>query len=255
MADRALQPGLPPLRLGRAVLVLACAAALIVLAVALTHLRAVAPGPSQFNPLYAVSGLLVGALVGLTGVGGGALMTPLLVLLFHFQPGAAVGTDLLYASATKTVGTAVHGANRTVNWKIVGWMALGSVPATIATVIALYALRAHGTDTAKLISTVLGFALLLTAVTLLVRKQIFAFAERHALQPSPRATTVLTVALGALLGVLITLSSVGAGAIGVTILGLPLSQAAGVADRGLRHRARRAADPDRGVGALGHGFG
>ena len=156
--------------------------------------------------------------MGVTGVGGGSLMTPLLVLLFGFHPSTAVGTDLLYASATKGVGTVVHGANRTVDWKIAGRMAMGSVPATILTVGLLYALHLHGDAASKLISTVLGFALVLTAVTLLFRRQIFEFAARRAVEPGPRATLILTVVLGAVLGVLITLSSVGAGAIGVTVL-------------------------------------
>jgi uncharacterized protein len=179
---------------------------------------AVGTRTTGFNPLYAISGLLVGVLVGLTGVGGGSLMTPLLVLLFGFHPSTAVGTDLLYASATKSVGTLVHGANRTVDWKITGRLALGSVPATLLTVGLLYALHLHGDAASKLISTVLGFALVLTAVTLLFRRQIFEFAARRAVEPSPRATLVLTIALGAILGALITLSSVGAGAIGVTVL-------------------------------------
>jgi uncharacterized membrane protein YfcA len=171
-----------------------------------------------FNPLYAISGLLVGLLVGLTGVGGGSLMTPLLILLFGFHPSTAVGTDLLYASGAKSVGTLVHGANKTVDWNITGRMALGSIPATILTVAALYALHVHGDAASKLISTVLGFALVLTAVTLLFRARIFAFAARRAVEPGPRATAILTIVLGAVLGVLITLSSVGAGAIGVTVL-------------------------------------
>lgn len=74
----------------------------------------------SINLLYSLSGLVVGVLVGLTGVGGGSLMTPLLVLAFGIHPATAVGTDLLYAAATKTVGTAVHGASRTVDWRIVG---------------------------------------------------------------------------------------------------------------------------------------
>lgn len=191
------------------------------LALALTwHHGGITTGTSAggFNPLYSVSGLAVGILVGLTGVGGGSLMTPLLILLFGFHPGTAVGTDLFYASATKAVGTLVHGSNKTVDWRITGWMALGSLPATILTVILLYTLHLHSESASKLISTVLGFALLLTAVTLLFRRQIFAFAERAAPSSSPRATRTWTVVLGAVLGVLITLSSVGAGAIGVTVL-------------------------------------
>ncbi len=170
------------------------------------------------DPRYVVSGFGVGALVGLTGVGGGSLMTPLLVLLFRFHPGTAVGTDLLYASATKAVGTAVHGANRTVDWAIVGRMALGSVPASILSLYFLYALGVHGVAAAKLISVTLGFALMLTAVTLVFRNRIVAFVGAHFPEPNPKTTAYLTTILGAALGVLITLSSVGAGAIGVTVL-------------------------------------
>ena len=136
----------------------------------------------------------------------------------RFHPSTAVGTDLLYASATKSVGTAVHGANKTIDWRVTGRMALGSVPATLLTVVWLYGLHQHGDSASKLISTVLGFALILTSVTLLFRRHIFEFAARRAIAPGPRATAILTVALGAALGVLITLSSVGAGAIGVTVL-------------------------------------
>jgi uncharacterized membrane protein YfcA len=170
------------------------------------------------DPRYMVAGFLVGALVGLTGVGGGSLMTPLLVLLFRFHPGTAVGTDLLYASATKTVGTAVHGASRTVDWAIVGRMAMGSVPASVASLYVLYALGIHGVSTAKLITVVLGFALMATAVTLMFRNHIVAFVAAHFPEPKARTTAYLTTLLGAILGVLITISSVGAGAIGVTVL-------------------------------------
>ena len=169
-------------------------------------------------PLYSFSGLLVGVLVGVTGVGGGSLMTPLLVLLFGFHPSAAVGTDLLYASATKGAGTVVHGVNNTVDWRITGRMALGSVPATAATLVLLYALHLHGDAASRVIGSVLGFALILTALALLFRGRLQALAARHAPALDPKATAALTVALGAALGVLITLSSVGAGAIGVTLL-------------------------------------
>src|SRR5262249_20239072 len=84
----------------------------------------------SMNPLFAVSGLAVGLLVGMTGVGGGSLMTPLLILLFGVHPVTAVGTDLLYAAATKTAGSLVHGFNRNIDWRIVGRLALGSIPAT-----------------------------------------------------------------------------------------------------------------------------
>ena len=220
MTDRIALIHPRPVLTARVAVVLAVVAALAAFTVGVTWLQAAPALPriGGFNPLYAASGLLVGALVGLTGVGGGALMTPLLVLLFHFHPSTAVGTDLLYASATKGVGTTVHGANKTVDWRITGRMALGSVPATAATVALLYALHLKGDAAARLISTVLGATLLLTSLTLLFRRHIFEFAARHAIEPSPRATAVFTVALGAVLGCLITLSSVGAGAIGVTVL-------------------------------------
>jgi uncharacterized membrane protein YfcA len=170
------------------------------------------------NPLYAVSGFAVGVLVGLTGVGGGSLMTPLLVLVFGVHPATAVGTDLLYAAATKSVGTVVHGFSRTVDWGIVLRLAAGSVPATALTLLAL----AHGGKALDaghgVITTVLGFALIMTAAAILFRRIILAYFARHVGQMDPRRTTLFTILLGAVLGVLVSLSSVGAGAIGVTVL-------------------------------------
>src|SRR5580658_11185274 len=92
---------------------------------------------SAVDPRFMASGFIVGLLVGQTGVGGGSLMTPILVLLFGVHPAAAVGTDLLYASITKTVGTAVHGANHTVEWAIVLRLAAGSIPATALTLLVI----------------------------------------------------------------------------------------------------------------------
>src|SRR6201995_4144663 len=92
---------------------------------------------AAIDPLFILSGFFVGLLVGQTGVGGGSLMTPILVLLFGVHPATAVGTDLLYASATKTVGTLVHGLNHTVNWQIVRRLAAGSVPATVVTLLVI----------------------------------------------------------------------------------------------------------------------
>jgi uncharacterized membrane protein YfcA len=89
------------------------------------------------NPLYSVTGFFVGMLVGMTGVGGGSLMTPLLILLFGIHPASAVGTDLLYAAATKTAGTAMHGYAKTIDWRIVRRLATGSIPATLLTLLAL----------------------------------------------------------------------------------------------------------------------
>ena len=173
---------------------------------------------SLINPLYAVSGLLVGVLVGLTGVGGGSLMTPLLVLVFGIHPSTAVGTDLLYAAATKTVGTAVHGASGTVDWRIVGRLASGSVPATILTLLVLSQLHGQSDATNHAITFVLGLALIATAIAILFRKFLLShFAEQVAALSIGRIR-LMTIILGAVLGVLVSLSSVGAGAIGVTVL-------------------------------------
>jgi uncharacterized membrane protein YfcA len=172
----------------------------------------------MIDPLYALSGLGVGMLVGVTGVGGGSLMTPLLVLLFGIHPVTAVGTDLLYAAATKTAGTLVHGASGTVAWRVVGLLAAGSLPATILSLEGLVRLGAPSDSVSHLISVVLGIMLVLTAGSLIFRRQILLWAQRRDRQPSPRTAALLTVVTGAVLGVLVSISSVGAGAIGVTVL-------------------------------------
>jgi len=124
------------------------------------------------DPLYVLSGVFVGGLVGLTGVGGGSLMTPILILVFGIHPVTAVGTDLLYASVTKASGSIVHGYNRTVDWRVVGRLALGSVPATALTILALYLLHVDSKATQLIITRVLGVALLFTAVSLVLRKPL-----------------------------------------------------------------------------------
>jgi uncharacterized membrane protein YfcA len=163
---------------------------------------------------YALSGFGVGFVVGLTGVGGGSLMTPLLVLLFGFHPATAVGTDLLYASVTKTCGTAVHYIGQTVEWRVVGWLGAGS----LLTPLLIFSRQLHSSAVASLISYVLGYALLLSALSLLFRRRILALAHVFSLHRRPRREAAATVLLGALLGALVSLSSVGAGAIGVTML-------------------------------------
>ncbi|HEU4968964.1 sulfite exporter TauE/SafE family protein, partial [Sphingomonas sp.] len=103
----------------------------------------------MIEPLYSIAGVLVGLLVGMTGVGGGSLMTPILVLVFGFHPVTAVGTDLLYASATKLAGTGVHGWRGTVDWRVVRRLATGSVPATLLTLAALSIARMRAEDTGR----------------------------------------------------------------------------------------------------------
>jgi uncharacterized protein len=172
----------------------------------------------SINPLYSLSGFLVGFLVGMTGVGGGALMTPLLILLFGIHPSTAVGTDLLYASATKAGGSVVHGFHRTIDWRVVSRLALGSVPATAITLLVLAALGVEGAAANKLINIVLGCALLATAMILVLRKRIVALYGQRLAALDSRVTRRLTIATGAALGMLVSISSVGAGAIGVTAL-------------------------------------
>jgi uncharacterized membrane protein YfcA len=167
---------------------------------------------------YPFLGFMVGLAVGLTGVGGGSLMTPLLVLLFHIHPTKAVGTDLLYAAATKTVGTLVHSTSATVDWKIVRRLAYGSVPATIATLMLLYYFGPETEQTARIVTFSLGVALLLTAVSILFRGWILERFVEMVGQPTDAAALRYTIIIGLVLGVLVSVSSVGAGALGVTAL-------------------------------------
>jgi hypothetical protein len=162
--------------------------------------------------------VLVGGLVGMTGVGGGSLMTPLLILLFHVHPGTAVGTDLIYASVTKAGGSMVHGYNKTIDWRVVGRLAMGSLPATALTVLLLYFLKVDSATAKSLITKVLGLAILFTAASLLFRKQLMHWYDNRIGELPAPLVFKLTVLTGTILGVLVTLSSVGAGAIGVVAL-------------------------------------
>jgi uncharacterized membrane protein YfcA len=170
------------------------------------------------NPLYVLSGFAVGFLVGMTGVGGGSLMTPLLILLFHVHPSTAVGTDLLYASVTKTGGSLVHGINRTIDWRIVTRLSLGSLPASLLTLLIFHFLTVDPAAMNALITKVLGVALLATALALVFRKKLLASYSRRIGVLNEGQTVFFTVLTGAVLGVLVTISSVGAGALGVTAL-------------------------------------
>ena len=187
---------------------------------------------SVINPLFVVSGFSVGVLVGMTGVGGGSLMTPLLILLFGVHPATAVGTDLLYAAATKTGGGVVHGWARSIHWPVVVRLASGSIPASILTLVVLWRLDLNAETARSLVNSVLCFALLLTAVSLIFRKAVLE-TLRWRLERLDAATIArATVLVGAALGVLVSISSVGAGAVGVTALlllypQLPMSRIVG----------------------------
>jgi uncharacterized membrane protein YfcA len=170
------------------------------------------------QPLFVLSGFFVGFLVGMTGVGGGSLMTPLLILLFHVQPVTAVGTDLIYASVTKTGGSLVHGFNKTIDWRIVRRLAAGSIPASLLTLLTLWLLKVNPASYSALVTKVLGAALVLTAMALIFRKRLLATYSRRVGLLSEDKTRLFTILTGLVLGVLVTISSVGAGALGVTAL-------------------------------------
>lgn len=174
----------------------------------------------DLNLSYTFAGLVVGFIVGITGVGGGSLMTPILVLGFGIHPTIAVGTDLLYASITKAGGSIAHARQGTVDWSVAGWLAAGSLPSALATTFLLRRLERFGYDLSGLINTTLGAALVLTALALLVgewlKRSRGGKSARGALQGRGRAAA--TVAVGVVLGALVTISSVGAGALGAAAL-------------------------------------
>src|ERR1700675_2487203 len=154
------------------------------------------------DPVFAISGLAVGLLVGITGVGGGSLMTPLLILLFGVHPATAVGTDLPYAPPTKAGGSVVHGWARSIHWPAVIRLASGSLPATILTLLVLWKLDLASETARSLVNSVLCFALLLTAVSLIFRKSVLETLrwrlERHDETTIARATVLVGAGLGVL---------------------------------------------------------
>jgi len=171
----------------------------------------------MIDPLYTLSGAVVGLVVGLTGVGGGSLMTPLLVLVFGVHPSTAVGTDLLYAALTKGAGTLVHRSRDNVDWRVVRLLASGSVPAAAATLFGMSRTGLSSADVSRFIGAALGVALLLTSLSILFRPWLLRVrSKRPPMAPVRLAWT--TFAVGAVLGVLVSASSVGAGALGVTVL-------------------------------------
>ncbi|HJW23918.1 MAG TPA: sulfite exporter TauE/SafE family protein [Rhodocyclaceae bacterium] len=168
---------------------------------------------------YAVAGALTGFLVGLTGVGGGALMTPILLLVFGVAPNTAIATDLWFAAATKVVAAGVHQQRGQVDWQVVRRLWLGSLPVALAVVLAV----SFGAKVQKIgwLSQAIGMVILVTAVGLLLAPRLAAIA-RHRRLERPREfkakQTALTVLCGAALGLCVALTSVGAGALGSVML-------------------------------------
>lgn len=166
---------------------------------------------------FVVAGFVVGALVGLTGVGGGSLMTPILLLFFHIKPAVAVGTDLLYASITKSAGILAHGKLGNIDWNMVKLLAMGSVPASISTILFLRTLNVDSVHAISAIKFWLGIALIVTSIAVLLRDKLTLLVNSGRWLPE-KYIAPGTVLLGLILGVLVTLTSVGAGALGVTAL-------------------------------------
>jgi uncharacterized protein len=168
--------------------------------------------------IYSFSGFAVGLLVGFTGVGGGSLMTPLLILLFSIHPASAVGSDLLYASATKAVGTCVHGLSGSVNWRVTGLLAAGSVPTTLITIILSAVYKVGSAGDSHFVTVALGLVLILTALLVVFQTSVVRIMSAFLGKAGETRIAALTILTGAILGALVTLTSVGAGAIGVTAL-------------------------------------
>ncbi len=145
-------------------------------------------------------------------------MTPILILLFGVHPSTAVGTDLLYAAATKSGGVAVHGWARTIHWPAVIRLAAGSIPASLLTLFLLWHLDLSTGAARGLVNSVLCFALILTATSLIFRKLVIDKLRARMERVDEATIARATVLVGAGLGVLVSISSVGAGAVGVTAL-------------------------------------
>nr|ABW82977.1 permease [uncultured bacterium pEAF66] len=199
---------------------------------------------------YIVSGFAVGLLVGMTGVGGGSLMTPLLTLIFGVPPSVAVGTDLAFASITKSAGAFTHRLRGTVRWDIVKLLCIGALPAAVATALALKQYGALDASIGQFIRYSIAGSVLLTVVALIFKGKMLAWLNAHPeRQLQGRALDAATVFAGLGLGVLVTISSIGAGAIGATLLVMlyPRLSAAEVAGTDIAY-----AVPLTAIAAFGH---
>lgn len=168
---------------------------------------------------YIISGFAVGTLVGLTGVGGGSLMTPLLTLLFGVSPAVAVGTDLAFASITKATGTLTHRLRGSVEWHVVRLLCVGALPAALVATLALKYFGGLSQELGQIIRYSIAVSVLLTVVAILYRSKLVAWINAHPeRQLEGKKLASATIIAGAILGILVTISSIGAGAIGATIL-------------------------------------
>ncbi|WP_050466134.1 sulfite exporter TauE/SafE family protein [Herbaspirillum chlorophenolicum] len=199
---------------------------------------------------YVVSGFAVGLLVGLTGVGGGSLMTPLLTLLFGIHPSVAVGTDLAFASATKTAGTLAHRFKGTVRWDIVRRLSYGALPAALATTLLLKHFGAVSDGISLVIRYSIAISVFLTVIALLFKGKLQGWLNAHPERQLQGADLCnATIIAGAVLGTLVTISSIGAGAVGATLLVLlyPRLSPAEIAGTDIAY-----AVPLTAIAALGH---
>jgi len=199
---------------------------------------------------FVASGFAVGLLVGMTGVGGGSLMTPLLTLLFGVSPAVAVGTDLAFASLTKGVGTFTHRMRGTVHWEIVRRLCLGALPAALLASMALKHFGTLNKEIGLVIRYMIAASVMLTVVALMFKRKMLAWIMAEpSRQLQGRALTIATIIAGAVLGTLVTISSIGAGAIGATLLVMlyPRLSAAEVAGTDIAY-----AVPLTAIAAVGH---
>lgn len=186
----------------------------------------------MFGPFeFILAGVLVGFCVGITGVGGGSLMTPILISLFKIEPHIAIGTDLLYAAISKFCGSIVHAKKTNIVWPIVLWLAVGSIPASLATHWVLENYLSQSASYKGILTMVLGFMLTLTGISIVFRGSIEKFFSKFRQNESLELTEdlanihlrakekrVYIVVMGIVLGIFVTLSSVGAGAFGIMAL-------------------------------------
>lgn len=199
---------------------------------------------------HILSGFAVGLLVGVTGVGGGSLMTPLLTLGFGYAPAVAVGTDLAFAALTKGVGTLAHGLRGQIHWCVVRRLCVGSLPAALLTLVFIHYVGPANDVLMHGIRITIGVSVLLTAAALVLRSRLAGWLQQTGAYPlGGTALPVVTVCAGGVLGVLITLSSIGAGAIGATLVFLlyPKLTAAEIAGTDIAY-----AVPLTVVAAIGH---